>query len=145
MTPTPAAPAPGFARQLAAMAYDALVVIALWFAAALPVVLILGGPPASPGARMLFKAYLLAVAFGFFGFFWVHGGQTVGMRAWRIRLERTDGGTVGWRQAGLRFGTAMVSGLALGLGYLWRYVDRERRSWHDRASGTRLRLLPKPR
>jgi len=136
---------PGLARQLAAMLYDALVVIALWFAAAVPVVLILGGPPASTAARALFQAYLLAVAFGFFGYFWVHGGQTLGMRAWRLRLESADDGTVRWRQAGLRFGVAIVSGLALGLGYLWRYIDPERRGWHDRASGTRLRLLPKPR
>ena len=39
----------------------------------------------------LYRGWLLAVAFGYFGFCWVRGGQTLGSRAWRIRLQSADG------------------------------------------------------
>ncbi len=78
----------------------------------------------------------------FFAGFWTHGGQTLGMRAWRIRLVGRGGGRVSWGQATLRFFAAIVSWLALGLGFLWALVDRERHAWHDRCSGTRLIRLP---
>lgn len=134
---------PGLVRQLASMFYDALVVLALWFVCALPVVLILGGPPQSAPTRGLFQVWLLVVTFGFFGYFWVHGGQTVGMRAWRIRIVAAGGAAITWRHAAIRFAVAALSGGAVGLGYLWIYLDPQRRSWHDRASGTCLVLVEK--
>ncbi|OGI41569.1 MAG: hypothetical protein A2150_00620 [Candidatus Muproteobacteria bacterium RBG_16_64_11] len=42
--------------------------------------------------------------FLFYGWFWTRGGQTLGMRAWRLRLTRADGGPVTWRRAALRIG-----------------------------------------
>ena len=30
-----------------------------------------------------------------------------------------------------------------GLGFWWAWVDRQRLTWHDRASGTRLLRIPK--
>jgi uncharacterized RDD family membrane protein YckC len=65
---------------------------------------------------------LLLVAFGYFGLSWTRGGQTLGMRAWRIRLERADGGAPGWLDALVRFslGTAMALLAGLGLWYLRR-------------------------
>jgi uncharacterized RDD family membrane protein YckC len=89
------------------------------------------------------QLYLLLIAFAFFGWFWVHGGQTLGMRAWRLRLVSADGGPVSWKQAAIRFAAALLSWSCLGLGFFWALIDREKRAWHDRLSGTRLILLPK--
>ena len=136
---------PSLPRHLAAMAYDGLLLCAVLMLAAIPPVMLAGGAAAlqiSPW-HPLFSLYLLVVAFLFFGWFWTHGGQTLGMRAWRLRLTDQAGRPVGWRRAGLRFAAAWLSLLPVGLGFLWALLDREGLSWHDRLSGTRLLLLPR--
>jgi len=69
---------------------------------------------------------------------WRTGGQTLGMRPWRLRVRARDGGRASLGALWLRFAVATVSLLAGGLGFWWAWVDRERLTWHDRASGTRL-------
>jgi uncharacterized RDD family membrane protein YckC len=127
------------------LVYDGLAVLALWLLAGIPFVWLVGGPPQDPWLRAGFQLYLLAVAFVFFGWFWVHGGQTIGMRAWRLALVDEHGRAVRWSQAARRFLAALLSLLCAGLGFLWIIHDRERRAWHDRLSQTRVIVLPKAR
>jgi uncharacterized RDD family membrane protein YckC len=85
----------------------------------------------------------LAISFFFYGGFWVRGGQTLGLRSWRLRLVRLDGGPITLVHAFKRFVGAILSWLCLGLGFLWVIFDRDKLAWHDRLSGTRLICLPK--
>jgi uncharacterized RDD family membrane protein YckC len=87
------------------------------------------------------QLYCLLAPLGFFVGFWTHGGQTLGMRAWRIRLVTPQGGPVTTPQAIQRYFAAIFSWLIFGLGYLWIALDPAQRSWHDRLSGTRLVTL----
>ena len=96
-----------------------------------------GGEAVRPH-QWLYTVYLLAVAFLYYGWSWTHGGQTLGMKAWRLKLNAVDGGPVNWRRAALRMLSACLSLGSLGLGYLWILIDRESRAWHDRLSGTRI-------
>ena len=129
----------GLARRLAAIFYDTIVLIAIVMAATVPVVLLAGGAiEQSLVFRTAMRIYELLIGFAFFGGFWRFGGQTIGMRAWRIRVVRTDGGPCHWRDAALRYLVAILSWAVLGLGFLWSLIDGERRTWHDIASDTRL-------
>jgi uncharacterized RDD family membrane protein YckC len=74
---------------------------------------------------------------------WRRGGQTLGMRPWRLKLESRDGTPLRRRQLWLRFAVATLSLLLGGLGFWWAWLDRQRLTWHDRASGTRLVRMPK--
>jgi uncharacterized RDD family membrane protein YckC len=74
---------------------------------------------------------------------WRRGGQTLGMRPWRLRLVAVDGGPVTARAAWLRYATGTLSLLAGGAGFWWAWIDRDRLAWHDRASGTRPVREPK--
>ena len=132
----------GLGRRLAAIVYDSLLLFAVLYLATLPALLINRGEPVSSG-NVLYQLYLLLVAFLFYGWFWTHGGQTLGMRAWRIRVEATNGQAISWRQALVRFACAGVSWACLGVGFLWIVVDRRRRAWHDRLSRSVILLLPK--
>ena len=76
---------------------------------------------------------------------WRRGGQTLGMRPWRLRLVAVDGGIPGWKALWLRYAVGLLSLLAGGLGFWWAWFDPGRRTWHDRASGTRLLRVPKRR
>ena len=147
-TPPPAFPFRPAAlhwRRLA-MAYDLLPVAALWFAVATLSYALHGFRPVAPGsgaAWTTFAAMLLA-GFGYFGLSWRRGGQTIGMRAWRLRLVAAgDASRPGWGALVLRYGVAAVSLGGFGFGFLWSLVDRERRTWHDIASATRVVREPK--
>ena len=126
-------------RRLAAMLYDGLLIIALWMAATAVVVLIRQAEiqPANP----VFQIYLMAVAWLYLAISW-RAGQSVGMRAWRIRLI-SQSGTVSWGQSLIRFAVAIVSWAALGLGFLWSLFHPQKAGWHDLASRSELVVMPK--
>ncbi len=144
-SPKPARP--GLLRRLAAMLYDALGLFGVLVVASALVVL-----PAGlafgyqiPRDSLGFRLYLLAIILGYFAWPWVKGGQTLGMRVWRLRVIRADGTWLRLRDALLRLAAALLSWAALGLGFLWVWVDREGLAWHDRLSGTRLVLVDAPK
>jgi len=129
-------------RRLAAALYDALLLFGVLGVAtfvALPLTGSLGDGHPHP----FFSIYLFMVSFFFFGWFWTHGGQTLGMKAWGIRVQNQDGGPITLWQAALRFIVAIASWGLLGLGFLWSLVDKEKLTWHDRYSMTVLVVLPK--
>jgi uncharacterized RDD family membrane protein YckC len=135
-------PSAGLLRRLAAAAYDLLILGGLLMALGFGVIVIRGGAAVPPG-NPLFQLLILAVITLFFVGSWSRGGQTPGMRAWRLRLESHAGLAVDWRTAILRLGAAALSLGALGLGFLWILVDRDRQAWHDRLTGTRMTVIPK--
>lgn len=143
-TPTTELPHAGLIRRLAAILYDSLLLLAVLFIATALILPLTGGEAVRAG-HPLFMTYIFLVAFFFYAWFWTHGGQTLGMRAWRLRVVRYDGGPISLWQALLRYLVAFVSWGALGLGFLWSLVDREKLTWHDRYSQTKLVVTPKTR
>jgi uncharacterized RDD family membrane protein YckC len=140
---------PRLLRRLAAISYDALLLGALLILADALVVVPLGlvwdVPAREVAVHPLFRLYLLGVILGFFCGFWLRGGQTLGMRAWRMRLIRADGGPLRPRDTFVRLAAATLSWAAAGLGFLWSLLDPQRLTWHDRLSKTRLVLVAKNR
>lgn len=124
-------------RRLGAQLYDCLLLLAVWFLAT-ALVLPLNQGHAFEYGQWLYSMYLLLVSFVFYAWFWTHGGQTLGMRAWKIRLETEDAQSINWKQSAVRFLASGLSWLVVGMGFWWCLFDRQRLSWHDRLSGTRL-------
>ena len=132
-------------RRLAACAYDLLPLLALWFATDALAMLLSGGRLAEPHPswqqRLPLQLALLAVTAAYFVLSWTRGGQTLGARAWRLRVIRADGThdtRIPLTRALARFAMGWISLLALGLGFVWSAVDAQGRTWHDAASRTRL-------
>jgi uncharacterized RDD family membrane protein YckC len=86
---------------------------------------------------------LMMLIIVFYGWFWRKSGQTLGMQAWRIKLENLNGDQPSWTQCVIRVLVAGISLAAGGLGFWWIWLDRDSRAWHDRASKTVLRSIPK--
>ena len=76
-------------------------------------------------------------------FSWLRGGQTLGMRPWRLKVTALDGGAPSLATLWRRYALATLSTLAGGLGFWWAWLDRDRLTFHDRYSGTRMVRLPK--
>ncbi|KAB8166575.1 RDD family protein [Lysobacter maris] len=139
--------------RLLALFYDLWPVLAIWLAASAVFTLgyYLAGhaareniAPFSPLQILLWLVcWLLAGAYAILS--WRRGGQTLGMRPWRLRVVADDGGRPEARALALRYAIGTLSLLAAGLGFWWAWFDRDRLTWHDRASGTRMTRLPKLR
>jgi uncharacterized RDD family membrane protein YckC len=138
--------APGLARRLAALFYDGLLLAALLvLATALATPLIGEQGLQNPWSKLAFQGYLVLVIYLYYAWHWSHGGQTLGMRAWRLRALRSDGHAMGWGDALKRFAAAGLALLPLGLGLIWCLFDRDGLAWHDRLSASRLVLSAKRR
>ncbi len=142
MNDTASLPRCGLLRRLAAIFYDTLLLAAVLVVATIPSAFLID-PKAPPTQHPVLTIWLFLVSFFFFAWFWIHGGQTLGMRAWRIRVQTRDGGVISWWQALLRFLVAIASWGLVGLGFLWCLVDKEKMTWHDRYSESVLVLLPR--
>ncbi len=123
-------------RRMLSIIYDSLLLAAVLFLAALPT----AAADIQPGTlgSHLMLLYVFAIGFAFLGWFWTHGGQTLGMKTWHFRVEQLDGSPITWCQALLRYLAALLSWALLGLGFLWAAFHPERLALHDIISRTRL-------
>jgi len=126
----------GLIRRLLAIVYDLFLLIALLFVATAIVMVFNQGNAIERGQALypFYIAYLVTISFIFYGWFWTHGGQTLGMKTWKIRLQRVDGKAVTWPLALIRFITAILSWSAAGAGFFWSLFSPQKRTWHDIAS-----------
>lgn len=150
-------PGPGtgahIGRRLLAMVYDLLPVLALWFLVGF--VFTVGYTLAGHGVReniapwsalqwlLWLCCWLVTGAYATVS--WKRGGQTLGMRPWRLRVVAADGATLPWPALWRRYALATLSLAAGGLGFWWAWFDRDRLTWHDRAAGSRMLREPKAR
>jgi len=123
---------PGIARRLASMLYEALLLFAIAFFAGFAFYFASRGAPLEGWVRTAHQLLLGAVFAAYFLWCWLRGGQTLAMKAWRIRLVE-----VSPRKALLRFLLALAF-VPTGISLLWALFDRERQFLHDRLAGTRL-------
>jgi uncharacterized RDD family membrane protein YckC len=151
-------------RRLVALVYDLLIVLAIVMVVGLLCQLATGGRLIETGARTVIPLWyqLLQgmVVAAYFVASWRRGGQTVGMRPWRIRVSRDDGGTISLQQAVIRVAVAAAPLLLLALepaiglrATLWTVLaawtlwfavalfDSRRRTLHDLAADTELRRM----
>jgi uncharacterized RDD family membrane protein YckC len=163
----------GMFRRMAALLYDSLAMVAVLMVATLPFLPFLHGRVLRPEEvgvlAYIYWAWEVIVVAGFFGFFWTRRGQTLGMQAWRLRVEDPEGRQLSWRLVLLRQAYAVLpwmpgflmlsyadtsrrldlqlAGEALlfigVLSWTMMWFDAGRRTWHDRMSNTRVIVLAK--
>ncbi len=105
----------------------------------------------------LFQFYLLIVMGTYFVWFWTHGGQTLAMQTWKMRVVAANGNKLEIRQAIVRYllvvtsvllfavGGVLLLGVAgamfFCIGFLWATFDRDKQFLHDRLAGTRVVIV----
>ncbi len=134
------------------MIYDGFILMALSFAYGAILTAIAGSISSTPNGDyqpmlshpMVFVGWLLVLC-TFYGWFWLRCGQTVGMRAWRLKLVHTPPQTpLQFKHVVLRMLVGIPSTLLFGLGYWYQWVNKERLCLHDQYSSTAVVVLPKP-
>lgn len=121
--------------RLLAFVYDAVPLLALLMIASAVGVAVNGGRTVerSPTAAALEFVAFWAVCGAYFVASWRRGGQTLGMRPWRLRLVAADGRLATTRALWLRYVVACATPV---LGWGWCLVDRQKRALCDLAAGT---------
>lgn len=80
----------------------------------------------------------------FYSYFWKRGGQTAGMKAWKIRVVAQQENTpLTWRACIIRCLVGPPALFILCLGYIWKWFDKEGNCLHDKLSGTKVVVVPK--
>jgi uncharacterized RDD family membrane protein YckC len=129
--------APGLWRRLLSMVYELLILVAVLFIASFAFHLVFRDT-GSLYFRPAFQLYLLLIAGIYFTWFWMHGGQTLPMQTWKLRVISADGNQLSLKQAIARYLFAVIGFFLLGSGILWALFDREGLFLHDRLAGTRI-------
>ncbi len=124
-------------RRLGAIFYDLLLLITILIFASLVIVIPFKMHPEHT-YFFLYQFYVLFVSFIFFAWSWIRGGQTLGMKTWKIKLISNDDSAITWYSCGIRFVVALFSWSLLGIGFLWLLLDQKNRTWYDFASKTQL-------
>jgi uncharacterized RDD family membrane protein YckC len=128
---------PSVFRHLAVMLYDTVLLLSVLLLASLIAVAFNSGE-AIDNNNPFFMFYLISVSGFFYGWFWTHGGQTLGMRAWKVQIRDQQQNNISWKQVVIRFVVAIISWLLLGLGFWWQYLGKDTQNWPDYFSGTHL-------
>ena len=129
--------------RLLALTYDFFPVLALWFAIA-AVFTFANGDAVRGGWLGLIEFSAMWLVGGWYAVSsWRRGGQTLGMRAWRLRVTAADGGAASTGALWLRYAVGGVSLVLAGMGFWWAWLDRSGLTWHDRISESRMLQDPK--
>ncbi len=142
-------------RRLLALVYDGLLVLAIWFVTAGVLVPLLGhygiipmenfnGIARAPEwfEKWVLWPLLLLEAWAFYAWFWIHGGQTLGMIAWRIKVFDYRQRRIRIWQTLVRFGSGLLSFPLMGVG-MWLVWLPPHQSLQDRLSAMETRAVPK--
>lgn len=125
-------------RKIAAGIYDIFIIFALLLLATSLALLINQGQSLKPYS-FLFTFYLILIIGFFYCWFWTHGGQTIGMQAWKIKVVDQNLNALSWPQAIKRFIFALPCVGFFGLGFLsCLFFNKNKLSVHDFASSTRV-------
>jgi uncharacterized RDD family membrane protein YckC len=114
--------------------------------------------------RHAMQYWLFLVIGLYFVWFWIHGGQTLAMKTWRLRLVTTEGQPVQWKRAIGRYIVSwmwilpgafltwllgakgwllvLIPAGNIGLWALTALLDPRRQFLHDRISGTQFVTVP---
>lgn len=148
-----ALPRAGFFRRLGAWVYDALIVIAILLLATLIALLCLNvliamalitlptntDPSEFLRNSFIFQSYLAFCLYSFFSWFWRRGGQTAGMKTWRLKVQSLNGQRLTHTQCIIRLVTCL-----LGAGnILIFWPGCKKRSLQDICSKTEMITLSK--
>jgi uncharacterized RDD family membrane protein YckC len=132
----------GFGRRLAALIYDTFLLAALLMTFTGGALFFTHGAAvelATAGNWVyVYRGGLVLVIVGYYALNWLHSGQTLGMRAWRLRTVSDSDQPLTCSAVILRAIFGFIAWAPAALGVLWLYLDPKHLALHDRLSKTRV-------
>lgn len=129
-------------KHFAALLYDIFPLIGVFLATSLLVLILRGGTPVER-----YSPWFIGILLFEFGFYYIYswkvGGQTLGMRAWKMKVFPIDPqqNNLSWAQATVRLFVGMISTLLVGAGLFWKLFSKNKHSWMDIISRSETRSM----
>ncbi|MDF1762343.1 MAG: RDD family protein [Oleibacter sp.] len=140
-------PTASLMRRLLALAYDSLIIIAIYILIGGILVTLISKALGYAELPRLSPAMAASLMYSFIFLYYMHswrrGGQTIGMKAWGLYAITEDGSQFRLSHAILRSVAGGFSIVLFGLGFWWMLFDKKQRTWHDMASLTKVVYKPK--
>src|SRR5688572_7364242 len=92
--------------------------------------------------QLLNLAASALLQFLYFGYFWTDSGATPGKSVMHLKVVDQHGNLLTIERALLRYAATWLSGICLGLGYLWVLWDAKHETWHDKIAGSKVVRVP---
>ncbi len=128
-------------RRLAAIAYDSIVILAIWIIVGFIVLSAFGIDQVqvvkndrviiAPYYQITLLSSILLSTYLFFAWFWTHSGQTLGMQAWKLRVQNPDASAISYKQSLIRCIITPISLLLLGAGYFYMFFNANKQTLPD--------------
>jgi len=119
-------------RRIAAFLYDCLLLVAIFFVVTAVAISFNDGNAID---HFAYKFVLYVIGFLFFDWFWMRGGQTLGMRAWKIKLSTTNNASLTHVQCLQRY---VLGTLFFLITYCWMFLRKDSVAVHDLLSRTKI-------
>ncbi len=133
---------PSIPRRLASMLYESLLLFGLIAVGFILPHALLGTLAQVEAPAWFIRSHFILLLMAYCVWFWLHRGQTLAMKTWKLKVEDQSGAPLRPLQAILRYLAAWPSLLFFGVGVFWALFDKDRQFLHDRIAGSRLILLP---
>ena len=121
-------------RRSASILYDSLLVIAVLIVMSLPFFSF--NLEENLSLKIIVQIYYYLITQYFFVWFWVNNEGTLGMKTWKIKIVSEDGNKITYKEAIIRFNTAILSFIFFGLGFLISFLRKDKKCLHDFISKT---------
>tara|TARA_B100000035_G_C20565234_1_gene364322 strand:- start:27 stop:494 length:468 start_codon:yes stop_codon:yes gene_type:complete len=144
-------------RRIAASIYDFFLLIGVWFAVGFISVWINGGPfvgvekISGRGYSETIVGFIESDLIGpflvlfstwvFYGYFWTHGGKTLGMAVWKFEIYSLDNDKIKLGQISIRFFFNLITFFLVGLPLIAMYFSKKNLSLSDRLSRTSYKKI----
>ncbi len=123
-------------KHFAAFVYDIFPILGILILTSGTILVFRSGNDVQPYTWWFILITYLEVAL-YYIYSWKIGGQTIGMKAWKIKLKSlNEQEQITWAQSTFRFIAGVVSTLLLGAGIFWKLFSNEQKSWMDLISSS---------
>ena len=125
-------------KRIAASIYDLFLLLGVWFAVGSFAVWINGG---IIEVKWIGPSLVLTSTWIFYGYFWTHGGKTLGMAVWKFEIYSIDKNKINFRKVSIRFFSNIITVLLGGIPLMFMYFSKNNLSLSDYLSKTSYKKI----
>ena len=125
-------------KRIAATIYDLFLLLGVWFAVGSIAVWLNGG---IIEAKWIGPLLVFISTWIFYGYFWTHGGKTLGMAVWKFQIYSIEKNKINFQMISIRFFINIITFFLGGVPLFFMYFSKDNLSLSDYFSKTSYKKI----
>ena len=125
-------------KRIAATIYDLFLLLGVWFAVGSIAVWLNGG---IIEAKWIGPLLVFISTWTFYGYFWTHGGKTLGMAVWKFQIYSIEKNKINFQMISIRFFINIITFFLGGAPLFFMYFSKDNLSLSDYFSKTSYKKI----